>query len=157
MFCIHVIIAVFFIPGRVPKSSSMATLAMRAPTDRHPLRIRCTTPTWSRLRQKLSDSTPHSTQSARWYSVKQTLPLPVERFTPSPSCSLCCGLTGQRRKTDVGFHPATTSSLCCSMLVWGQHNSNSALTQVLASPTTLTLHPVKEADGDFISAVKSLV
>lgn len=97
-FCINIIISVFFLLGRVPKSSSMATLAMRAPTDRHPLRIRCTTLTWSRRRPKLSDSTPHSTQSAQWYSLKQTLLLPIEWFSPTFSCILCCGLTGQRRR-----------------------------------------------------------
>ena len=63
-----IIIFWFCFPEPVPRSSSMAMSAMRAPMARHPSKTQCMTPTWNPPRQKRSDLIPHSTQSARWYS-----------------------------------------------------------------------------------------
>lgn len=118
----------FCFPGHVPRSSSMAMWAMRVPMAKHHLKTQCMTPTWSLLRLKQSDSIPLSIQSARWYS-------PTSLLWTSILPVAVCGMVKPNReeRTNSQFELVTMSSLCCSMLVLGQHNlhSNAALLHLL--------------------------
>lgn len=105
----------FCFPGHALRSSSTATLAMRAQMARHRLKTRCMTPTWSLLRQKLSGSIPHSIQSARWYSLTNK-PLPIQWSSPAAKSQWGVALPNGEARTNLQIKLVTMSSLCCSML-----------------------------------------
>lgn len=107
----------FCFSGHVPRSSSMAMSAMRAPMARHHLKTQCMTPTWSLLRLRQFDSIPHSIQSALWYSPT-SLPLPIQWFGPASLLQLAVWFNQTEKKEPTyDFWLVTESTLCCSMLV----------------------------------------
>ncbi len=140
----------------------MAMSAMRAPMARRHLKTQCMTPTWSPLRLKQSDSIPHSTQSALWYSPTK-LPLSIQWFSPTSLLQSAVWFN-QTEKKEQTYDLESSPWAACVVACWSsvsiictvmQLCSLSSLNSGVTSPSSLKewnkLEPINKGGDDAAS------